>query len=261
MNMQDEKTKGTIAAVIILASLLLFIIRMKRIIFPAAPAAAAIPVAAQGTPAADPASPAPAPNAVASAGGAKSEGADDVLPANRPKGAVKDPFELTASYKSKLPDPRAALASLPVKAPAGFKFGKSAPFPAFSYGKSGAPSLPPAGVNPLPIDPVPGFPKFTNNREMIAAAPAGNAPTLPAPASVPAEPVAPPLPEFALTGTVDGDIPMAILRANNRNYLVHVGDWLENSLQVRQITPRTVELKDRTGRSKILKLGVTVNAT
>jgi hypothetical protein len=147
-----------------------------------------------------------------------------------------------------------------MKGPAGFKLATATPFPAFSFGKSGAPNPPPAAVNPFPVDSLPGSGRGPIDRGMIASADPG-APSLPAPASQPAVPVAPPAPEFALTGTVDGDIPMAILRANNRNYLVHVGDWLENSLQVRQITPRTVELKDRTGRSKILKLGVTANAT
>ena len=270
MDMKDEKTKGIVAGAIIVASLLLFVIRMKKILAPnsAPPGGAAVAAAAPegaGTPAGTPTPTPPPPSATPAAGpGVPGVKVAEVLPANPPKGAVKDPFAMTTTYSRLIPK-AGADGSIPtgqggfIPAPP-----KGKPF-TFSIGKTVPGGLPPAGFNPssLPvIEPVPVKDGHDGGRPMLAQLPTGQGPaSLPTPAAPAAQPEVRPEQMFALTGTIDGETPMAILNGNNKSYLVHVGDWLENNLRVQHITPRQVELKDRSGRTSILKLGVTENAS
>lgn len=265
MNLQkmppEERTKAAIAMVIIGASLLLFMIRMKRIIVPSAPPA----TAAASSPASVP-TPAPSTGVATAPAGTSAvttvASATEVLPENLPNVKVRDPFSMTAAYKGRIPDETVSKGSLPLKTTSGYSFTKgSMPFSL----KNGPSALPPAefASRSLPqMEPLPA----ASNREMIAQIPVerlpSRVPSLPAPSpAVEKTPEPEPVPDFVVTGTVDGEVPMAILRANNRNYLVRVGDWLENNLQVHEITPRLVALKDKTGRTHILKLGVNAHAS
>lgn len=261
MNTKDEKVKGMIAAAIIVVALLVFVVRMKGKTADASTASASGPAQSVTAPALD-----------GKSGAAKvaevKEESIVVLPEGGVNLKVKDPFALTASYKQKLPDNN-PIKKGSVKMSSSFAFAKG-PFSPMSMGKSGSLALPPAQVDPLPaspgLSPLPGLPEgMKRNRQTLAALPPAE-PT--APVAPPVKQVevekpeeAAPQADYALTGTVDGDTPMAILRSNNRSYLVRVGDWLENNYKVQHITPRQVKLTDRAGRPQYLKLGVTANAS
>jgi hypothetical protein len=94
----------------------------------------------------------------------------------------------------------------------------------------------PSGLPPLPLN---GGATIKDGFEDDTPAP--NAPT--GAAQLPkAAPAAPPAPPMALTGIIDGEPRMAVLRVDNLPHVVVVNDHLPNDVTVRSIEPQRVVL-------------------
>ncbi len=287
-------SKGELPKAIALIALILFsfiylFMRLKSILIPKGPNAVAqmansAPPAGTNAPVATPppsGATVPGPGGATgasvpaggpvSAGSAGTTGAPGILsPSGAPTGpahadpnvipnvVVRDPFALTPSYKRQLPDPN-------------------------KVGNSSSSSKPPVTVHSLDETPAPSHrrvplttgPALTTPVHSWVPAPTGDAKsvgsggtTSPVPpqsgnpestkgAAAPASENA----EYALTGTIQGEFPMAILRSKERNLLVREGDWLDDQTRVLRIATRRVLLKDRSGRSRVLILGATPHAS
>jgi hypothetical protein len=290
MNLQNDRVTGIVAGVIIVLAILYTVFSVMRKLHPPQPAPAAInlppPTTASppananaGNPPANagpPASSSGAPGANApSSGGAPANPQETAsfVPGQPFKIVVRDPFVLTPSYAKELKNSDVS-ESISAMEPNALKNNADAKSKSVNIGSkpsrkaSGNVSLPPAFPN-FPPEPLPGA-RSTSNGEFaghprngsIPSTNANNAATKPGDAAS-SETTKPKPPEYpyVLTGTIDGETPMAILKMNDRNYLVKVGDWLEGDFQVLRISPRRVVLSDPTGRSKILNLGVIAHAS
>ena len=267
----EERPKAIVALVLIVGCLLYTFISIKKKHAPTETAATPSVTASAGTTA----TPGPVPAATPPAAAAT-----EVLPEGPVKVVVRDPFATTPGYKRKLATSvNGSLGGPPslgsLSGPGALPKITSSYTPPSDSGwtvkPSGLSGLPPADINfgKLPessesvkMAKAAPLPRPVPQAKTEGSAPEKGASSTAATATV-STPAAPAQEEalFALTGTVDGDTPMAILRSNNRNYLVREGDWLEGDLQVRRISPRQVVLKERTGRSRVLNLGASSNAT
>jgi hypothetical protein len=280
MNVGEDRNKAIILVALVVIALLIAFIQLKRVFRPSLPQPIASPPPSSVAP--PPSAPPPASQTASSsappanAGGAPAPGATavpapgsvapaPVLPDQPFKIVVRDPFLLTPSY-GKLQN-------------GGAMPGEGAASPASKSGRRSSGGKAAAGLNPVGI----GLPPAIPNLSLEAPKPAKKRSPVSEMAAVssiqakggamtktsdkgtgtsPTESVRPsPEAAYALTGTIDGDVPMAILRSNDRNYLVKEGDWLEGDLQVLRITPRQVILSDQNGRSRVINLGVVTHAS
>jgi hypothetical protein len=269
MNLQDERTKGIIASVVIVASILFCYIQVKSRLSPAAPAS----TTAAGNTAPGAAKTAPPPGSPATSGGPPAattaatapgstvaQAPGGLLPSGPFKIVVRDPFVTTPAYQREIAKGDREKNDETLAPP--IQTQSSLPHPKINLTPEGGsvalPSVPSDSMKKLA--PLPNMnterPSQTQNAGN-AVPPSASSPAGPGPAVVPPKPEA----SFALTGTVEGDVPMAILRSKERSYLVREGDWLEGDFQVRRISPKQVVLRDRSGHSRILNLGVVTDAT
>jgi hypothetical protein len=270
MNLQDERTKGIIAVAVIVIALLFMFIQIRRRLAPASTAPSVASTAGTSSPGSSTVPPSPAGTTAATVGTAPAttagttsgsavanKAAEPVMPNGPFKIVVRDPFVTTPTYRREIvkggdtgvnSGGKSAAANEPAPS-----IQSSLP-PLTSGGLTS--TLPPANTGDMKI-----FPPLPTMKKEPPTQTAQS--TNPLPSTTGSAPVVPPKPEvsFALTGTVEGDVPMAILRSKDRSYLVREGDWLEGDFQVRRISPKQVVLRDRSGHSRILNLGVVTDAT
>jgi hypothetical protein len=270
MNLQDERTKGIIASVVIVLSILFCYFQIKSRLVPADPAAAA---AANGTPppgnATVTAPPAGGPAATAGAtaaapgvttGTTVAQSPNAVLPNGPFKIVVRDPFVTTPTYEREIAKGGVTGVSGMSTPRIQTNIGYKPPQISLTTGATTG-QLPAVPSDSMKI--FPPLPNMKTEPPTQIRPPANTTSPMASNPTGPVPPITPPKPEatFALTGTVEGDVPMAILRSKDRSYLVREGDWLEGDFQVRRISPKQVVLRDRSGRSRILNLGVVTDAT
>lgn len=129
--------------------------------------------------------------------------------------------------------------------------------------RRGVPGARPVGRGPgrlpdargYPIEPAAVTPPGGGNAETTASLPEQPAAPEPTPA--------PPPPEPLLAGTIQGSVPMAVIRfpQTSRRYIAKVGDWLEGVYEVTEISSARVVLKASDGQPKVIALGGRPNAT
>lgn len=265
-----EKLKGIIAGAVIVFSVLLLIVRLRAASGP--PAKAPVPSPPQGGvehPASGPAPGAPPGQGLTQSGRTSSPLAPSAasagvrIPDTKSDAPIRDPFVLTPKYHRILAKSGSLDASdqsgptqrSPNPSPPG---GISSPLPSIMPGVL---ALPPAQVGPKAARPLPHM----GTKEAAAARTQTAPPTAPPAATSPSkEDSASPSkvgdenkesgPDYVLTGTVEGEVPQAIIRGKDRSYLLGVKEWLGGEFQVQRISPGLVELRDRSGRLWILKL-------